>query len=86
MDERVQFLRRLCREILPVHPLELRRIEDRGLLENAFERKELAQLLFAQDLAIAPRTPTKKRKEIAHRLWENSQVLVVSDGGRPVSF
>ena len=71
---------------MPVHPLELRRIEDGGLLEDTVERKEIAQVFFAHDLAVAARTPSQQREKIAHRLRENPQVLVVADSGRAVPF
>src|SRR5881394_2129769 len=64
LHEWIQLLRRLRGEVLPIHPLELCRIKDGRLLENAVERKEASQLLFAHDLAIAARAPYKKREEV----------------------
>src|SRR5258705_222663 len=70
--QRQQLVGVLCRQVLPIHPLELRRIKYGRLFENPVERKEASQLLFAYDLAIAARTPSKQREKVAHRLWENT--------------
>ena len=54
-----ELLSREKTQMLAVHPLELPRIEDRGLLRQPLDRKELDHLRNGHDLDIVPRRPAQ---------------------------
>src|SRR2546426_5223757 len=66
------------REVLPVHPLELRHVEDRGFLLNPGEGKQLDHLVQRHDLAVAPGTPAEQGQEVAHCGGGGPPMLIVA--------
>ncbi len=84
--ERIELLGGRHREILAVHPLELRHVEDRGFLLDPGERKQLDHLVQRHDLAVAAGTPSEQRQEVPHGGGENAHVLIVAHRRRAVAL
>ena len=72
--------------MLSVHPLELLRIEDGGLLVQAVHVEQLDHLGGRHQLDVIARRPAKECQEVQHRAGQNAQVLVVANRRGTVSL
>ena len=70
--------------MLPVHPLELLRIEDRRFLRQSFGREELYHLRNRHYLDVVPGRPAEQGEKVEHRLRQYSHVPIVTHRRRTV--
>ena len=72
--------------MLPIHPLQLLRIEDRRFGMQPMLAEALDHLRHLHHFLVVTRRPTHQCEEVEHRLRQKPQVLIIAHGRRAMTL
>ena len=82
----LQLFKRHHREMLPVHPLQLLRVEHRRLFLKAASVETLDQLRDRHYFRVVASRPSEQREEVEHRARQQPLVLIVANSRGAVAL